>query len=323
MGDYVYVQGRAKIDPTYVKHLQAFFNSRHEHPDHELDWPKLVESERTLRLFNGYKLLVAQHGSGSERIPFSMPNPTGWPSSFDDLPQAEGGEYGTGELELDDEGNLTFKCSTRNRQSVVEAFISLIFMWSRDYEIKYDTSEWAYVVGDRDTYTKTYVPGDEVGFDQIMNRVTETWDEMQRKAELWKLAPLTQEEKQKALDMGISKTFLEGLEGPCQNLTDVPSKADQVAAWSKLVHEKLASMGIPKELFTASTPRGTETFAEYVVRLGMIKIAKPDPRTAPLNATKLGQYDSIVDHIGALKLYARGKKGVRQVKRKQRRVMKA
>lgn len=323
MGDYVYVQGKAKIDPTYVKHLQAFFNSRHDDPDYELNWPKLLESEPTLRLYHGYKILASQYGKGSERIPFSMPNPTGWPDSFDELPKIEGDQYGTGELELDDEGNLTFKCSSRNRNAVVEAFISLIFMWSRDYEIKYDTSEWALMVLDRGDFIKTFVPGDEAGFDHIMDKVGETWIEMERKAELWKLAPLTEEEKQKALDMGISKTFLEGLDGPCQDLVDVPSQVDQVEAWSKLVYDKLATMGIPKELFTASTPRGTETFPEYIVRLGMTRLHKPDDRVQSLNSTKLGQFDSQLERIKALKLFARGKKGVRQVKRKQRRAMKA
>lgn len=315
MGDYVYMQGRAKIEPTYVKQLQAFFNSRHDDPDYELNWPKLIETEPTLRLYNGYKLLVMCHGMGSERIPFSMANPTGWP--FDDLVDERG------ELELDDEGNLTFKCSTRNRNSVLEAFVSLIFMWSRDYEIQYDTSEWAYVIGNREDYTKTYVPGDEAGFDQIMNRVAETLAEMERKAELWKLAPITTDEKQKMRALGISEAFLESIDGPSKNIIDVPREPALATEWSRLVNDKLATMGIPLELFTSSSPRPHESFAEYVVRLGMIRLHEPDTRTQSLTSPKVWQYDSMLDHINALKLFARGKKGVRQVKRKQRRAMKA
>lgn len=315
MGDYVYMQGKAKIQQGYIKNLQAFFNSRHDDPDYELNWPKLVEVEPTLRVYNGYKLLAMCHGMGSENIPFGMSNPTNWP--FDDLVDE------MGELELDDEGNLTFKCSSRNRNFVLEAFVSLVFMWSSDYEIQYDTHEWAYTLGNRDDYTKTYVPGDSEGFDKIMETVATTLEEMERKAELWKLAPITDDEKQTMRSLGISEAFLESLDGPSRNIVDVPSEPSMVAEWSRLVNTKLEQMGIPLELFTSSNPRPHESFAEYVVRLGTTRVYNPDARTQSLNSPKVGQFETLLDHINAHKLFARGKKGIRQVKRKQRRAMKA
>jgi len=322
MGDYIYMQGTAKIRPMHRKVLQKFFNSRHDDADYELNWPKLVEDDPTIIVYSGYKVLKMAHGMGAESIPFGMSNPTGWPDSFDELPREEGDEYGIGECELDDEGNLTFKCSSRNRNRVMEAFISLVFYWAEDYKIEMDTREWAFDMFGGQDHVAVYTPGNEAGFDAIMEIVGNQLQEMERKAELWRLAPITVDEKEKLRALGLSESFLASLDGPSKNIVDVPSEPNLSTEWSKLVNKKLEQMGIPLELFTSSNPRPHESFADYVVRLGMTRVYKPDERVQSLNSPKLGQWNSTLEHIEAHKRFARGKKGVRQVRRKQRRAMK-
>lgn len=322
MGDYIYMQGRAKIRPLHREHLKKFFATAEDGPDYELNWPLLEEIDPTIRVYSGWKLLCLKYGTGSERIPHGMSNPTGWPDSFDELPIDEGQEYGHGELNLDADGNLTFKGSGRNRDHVMEAFISLVFYWSDDYEIKLDTREWAFDMFTGD-HIATYTRDNEDGFDSIMDVVAETLDKLERERDLKALAPLTAEERQRMLDVGISPAFLNGLNKPCRELTDVPQEPALVDAWSALVNEKLAQMGISLEFFTESSPRPADSFVEHIVRLGMQKRQPPRQKAESLNSPKVWRYDSPLDHINDLKLFARGKKGVRQVNRKQRRKMRA
>lgn len=319
MGDYIYMQGRAKIRPLHREHLKKFFATAEEGPDYELDWPKLEYIDPTIVLYSGWKLLALKYGTGSERVPNGMSNPTGWPDSFDALPIEEGQKYGHGELNLDDDGNLTFKCSGRNHDHVMEAFISLVFYWSDDYEIKLDTREWAFdqFTGDHIT---TYTRDNEDGFDQIMDVVAETLDKLERKAELWRLAPLTQDEMERLRTIGISDTFINGLNKPSRELADVPQGPHQIDVWSELVHQKLAQMGISPELFSESSPRPADSFVEHIVRLGMQK--RQPPRQPAESLNKPIAHTSILDHINAVKRFNRGKLGVRQIKRKQRRKMK-
>ncbi|MNQ81400.1 hypothetical protein D3C85_964210 [compost metagenome] len=153
--------------------------------------------------------------------------------------------------------------------------------------------------------------------------VADRHNEAVRKAELWELAPINEGEKEQMRKLGISDSFLASLDGPSSKVVDTPTDPKLVAEWSKLVSDKLAQMGIPLELFTSTGPRPHESFAEYVVRLGMTRVAPTDPRVQSLNSPKLGQWNSLLEHITAHKLFARGKMGVRQVKRKQRRKMRA
>lgn len=314
MGDYVYMQGTAKIRPEYVKPLQKFFATADEGPDYELDWAAFKQVEITLPLYSGYYLL--EHCNAG-RIPHGMPNPTGWPDHFDDIVDEQG------VLELSDDGQLAFKCSDRNRNYVMEAFISLVFLWADDYDIRVDRSELSMGFTRGEEHTTIYTPDNTQAVDALLDQVGARHRELLRKAELWKLAPITDTEKQQMRNLGISEAFLESLDGPSQNVVDVPNEPQLVATWSKLVNDKLAQMGIPLELFTSSNPRPHESFAEYVVRLGMTRVAPTDPRVQSLESPKLGQWNSLLEHIQAHKLFARGKMGVRQVNRKQRRKMRA
>ena len=320
MGDYIYMQGRAKIRPLHREHLKKFFATAKEGPDYELNWPKLEDIDPTIRVYNGWKLLALKHGEGSENIPHSMFNPTGWPDSFDALPIEEGQTYGHGELKLDDEGWLTFKCSSRNRDHVMEAFISLVFYWSDDYEIQLDTREWAFDMFTGD-HIATYTRDDEDGFDHIMDLVAETLDKLERESDLQVHAQLTEGERQRMLNIGISSAFLDGLNKPSRDLKDVPQDPVLVYAWSALVKEKLEQVGIPFELFAETNPRPADSFIEHIVRLGMQKRVPPRQPAEPSN-NPMGRFTSILDHINAVKRFNRGKLGVRQIKRKQRRAMK-
>ncbi len=310
MGDYAYMQGTAKIRAKSIKPLQAFFNTRHDDPEFDLVWSKLEEYFPEMRVYAAYNILK---NGRSTRIPFGMPNPSGWPSDFDEL------QFETGELELTDEGRLTFKCSNRNHDSVMQAFIALLPVFATSWRVEYNDNEFrlGYSQGDSTVYSST--AKDKEALEHLIGMLCERADEMERSAALWRLAPLTADELITLREIGISETFINGLDGPSAQLKDVPTEPTHVKAWSALVRAKLDAMGIPMSLFTQSAPRGSESFAEFAVRLGMQNPTVPTPKEEEELGPQLEIYTSTLEHIAAYKLRSRGKKGYNQLTRKSRR----
>lgn len=131
----------------------------------------------------------------------------------------------------------------------------------------------------------------------------------------------TEADKEKLRAVGLSERFIESLDGPSSELVDVPNTPELQTAWSQMVKVKVERAGIPLDLFTSLNPRAHESFADYCVRLGKIRLYEPDRRTQSLDSPHVGKYDTLLEHIAAHKLFNRGKLGVRQINRKQRRKM--
>lgn len=319
MGDYIYMQGTAQIKPSDIKVLQKFFNSRHEGADYELNWADLEAARPDLRTFSAFYVL--KHGR-SQGIPFSMPNPTGWPDSFDDLPEDPGSPFGLGECELSDEGLLKFKCSDRNRKNVIEAFISLLPVFSINWLVHVDYREWFMAPPeDRAAGIKVYVQGSAT-MDEALDTCCDNHQDM-LKEELQGEAKrivgdFTPEDLRKiAESLGLSPDIFDTPAETVHHYTQLmqrPKFAFNPEFESALREKLIAAFGLTQKYTEANDPD--------VKLFSRSKPYVPDARTQPLTSS-IGRYDSVLDHITHLKLFARGKKGVRQVKRKQRRAMKA
>ena len=322
MGDYIYMQGTAQIKPSYIKPLQKFFNSRHDDADYELNWASLEDVWPDLSVYSAFYVLKNGRSSG---VPFSMPNPTGWPNSFDELREDEGGSgYGTGECELSDDGLLLFKCSDRNRYNVYEAFVSLLPVFATDWRVQIDFREWFYALPeDEDGGIKTYAP-DSATMDEALDIVCTQHKKMLKEALRDKakrvVESFAEEDIRKmAESLGIDLATLDQVV-PAEAVLRYTQLMQQPKfsfspEFEQTLRDKLTAAFDLNLAFTTLEPESSNTTPfksrPYV----------QEPRTTPLTSTKLGHFDTIIERIEAVKLFNRGKKGVRQIKRKQRRSM--
>lgn len=319
MGDYSYCRGTAKIKPALVEVLRDRFTRPTDNVDLDLwgDW-NFVTLPECLTATSAYKVLCME-----EKGSWIPGMGAGGKSRHLGEPPAECMSYSA-------DGVLTFHTGYKNGNRTIEAFIALLIACSDTYEIEYDWYETMYSPDWDDPDSGLTVYSSSAITPEMLKELQDKVDRSYANAvdTREEFSPGQWRDKPKELSADLKWSYFncnlaralknKGLtmEGTVDwTLPDLGIGADMIA--------QLRALGISED-FLSGDPRYTAS-PNVVVAVKQAVAGTPfnstpfthDPRQVPVSVP---DFDPLA-HIMGQKLYSRGKKGIRQVKRAQRRKM--